>query len=133
MISYNVIERTDRNKREIQSAFRFYDQLLSNPRARKVVIFGNWIHVAELMSYAVDVQEIQVDEVSSLGIKTGLFMRRGGVEVYAIEVYDPHEVSAMADRLRQSDKEVQCLSLIEGAPINDLEVPIPAEIHWWSV
>ena len=133
MVTYNVLERTQRDKAQIRAAFPFYERLVEQARGRRVVVFGSWIHVAELMSSLVDMPGTTIGRASISSLKSALEMRGRGVDVYAVETYDPAYVEAIEKDLRSTNPDVLIVSLVEGGPkINDLNLAIPAEIYWWG-
>jgi dolichyl-phosphate beta-glucosyltransferase len=133
MVTYNVLERTERDKAQIRAAFPFYARLVEQAHGRTVVVFGSWIHVAELMSGLVDVPGTTIGRASISGVKSALEMRGLGMDVYAVETYDPAYVEAAEKELRKTNPDVMIVSLVEGGPrINDLNLTIPAEVYWWG-
>jgi dolichyl-phosphate beta-glucosyltransferase len=133
MVTYNALERTDRDKAQIRAAFPFYARLLEQAHGRRVVVFGSWIHVAELMSSLVEIPGTTIDRTSIASLKRAIEMRGRGVDVFAIETYDPAYVEAMEKDLRKASPGIVIISLVEGGPkINDLNLAIPPQIYWWG-
>jgi len=133
MVTYNVLERTERNKAQIRAAFPFYASLIERAHGRKVVLLGSWIHLAELTSSLVDRPGIHIERSSIANQESALEMRGPGVDLYAVETYDSSDVKSIVRELRRTYPRVLFVSLVEGGPkINDLKLPIPAEIYWWG-
>jgi hypothetical protein len=132
VVSYNVLERTDRNKAEIRAIFPFYEQVLEKARGRRVVLLGNWVHVAQLTAFMIDQPDTRIDRVSIGNVPSALAIRGGGVEVYVVEAYAPGVAAAVED-LRRTHPDVLIVSLVQGGPpVNDLGVNIPAAIYLWD-
>jgi hypothetical protein len=133
VVSYNVLERTDRNKAQIRAAFPFYEKLLERAHGRKIIVFGSWIHVAELMAYLIDRPDTRVERASIGRLESALAMRGQAFEVYAVETYDAHYVDQVVEDLKRTHPDVLFVSLVESDPkTNDPQLEIPAEIDWWS-
>jgi hypothetical protein len=133
VVSYNVLERTGRNKAQIRAAFPFYESLLKQAHGRKVVVFGSWIHVAELMAYLTDRPDTRMEREPIGRLGSALVMRGAGFELYAVETYDARYVAAVVEDFRRIYPDALFVSLVEGGPgVNESGLLIPAEIYWWA-
>lgn len=132
-VSYNVIERTDRNKRQIREAFVFYDRLVAEARGRPLVVFGSWVHLAQLASSLVHDPNVRIERVDVVPRVTAIALRGPGIELYFIETYARRTVVRATASLRETGDAYLCISLLKGGPsVNDLGLPIPPEIRWWT-
>jgi hypothetical protein len=133
VVTYNVIERSDRNRAEIRAAFPFYGRLIAAAHARPVVLFASWVHAAQIASLLVNDPAVRLEQVVLPGNVRASALRRPGLELYLVETYDASFVTAAVSEFRRRRERLACLSLVEGATsVNDLGLAIPKEIYWWS-
>ncbi len=133
VVALNVIERTDRNKLEIAAAYPFYDQVIAAAESRPVVVFGSWVHVAQIAARIVNDPTVQMGRAALPGNVKASALRRPGLELYLVETYDPRAVLAATKAFRDAGRNFACVSLVENGPaVNDLQLAIPREIFWWT-
>lgn len=133
VVTYNVIERTDRNRAQIARAFPFYEQLLAAAEHRRVVVFGSWVHFAQIASMLASEPSVEMRRQGITPRRTAIRLTRGSLQLDFVETYDPAVVSATVSALRRDNVDAAFLSLVEGSlQLNDLKLHVPAEIFWWS-
>jgi hypothetical protein len=133
IVTYNVIERTDRNQTQIREAFAFYDRLIDAVDGRPIVVFGSWVHLAQLTSALVSDPTLTLQRTQLLPGLTAMSLTRADLQVYFVETYDPGAVKAASDSLASSRPDLLRLSLVESiTPVNDVGLVIPPEIRWWT-
>jgi hypothetical protein len=132
-ITYNVIERTDRNLTQIAKSRLYYQRLLAAAGGEPVVFFGEWVHVAQIAAIVADDPEVTVGWVRlSPGVRA-LSIRTATLNLSIVETNDASVVANAVHALRQTNRAFRFVSIVDppNGP-NELNVDIPSEIYWWS-
>ena len=133
LVTYNVVERRDRNVAQTAAARDLYGELIRSSRGRPVAVFGNWVQVSELCAeFADDSLTGAARTVLFNGVRP-FVLTRSNVTFYLVEAYTSSTVTATERELRRLAPGVQCFSLVPAAPLlNDLGIEVSARVHEWS-
>ena len=131
-VTYNVVERTDRNRTQIADAQPFYDRLLIEAHKSPVVVFGGWVHVAQLAALAANDPDMRFEPAKLPGGVFGFAVRKGSMELYLVETYDRDFIVKGIAAIHKADSRFRCVSVVSPEDGNDVLLEIPKSMTWWS-
>ena len=131
-VTYNVIQRTARNKKQIENIFKTYEKVFKG-RTGPVLIFGNWIHIAEAMAFLSRYPNLKEETVFTPdNIKMLRFFGRD-MDVFLVETNSKLVTTAVFRWAKSMDHTIRCISFVsENEEINDFDIEIPQEVFWWN-
>lgn len=132
-VTFNVIERTDRNRLEIEAAGPFFRELVARAEGDPVVFFGSWIHIAQTAALLVNDPSVQLTRERLPDGTPAIVLRRAGLELFLVETYDADFTRRAVARLRTAHPRLRFISLVPASvPVNDLNVPVPPGLLLWN-
>ena len=131
-VTYNVIQRTERNKKQIESVFKIYEEVFK-VRSGPVLILGNWVHIAEAMAFLSRYHDLKTETVFTPdNIKMLRFFGRD-IDVFLVETNSALVTTTVVRWSRSTDHTIKCISFVgENDGINDFDIEIPKEVFWWN-
>jgi hypothetical protein len=131
-VTYNALERTEINQAQIRDALPFFRQMVDTLGGRRAVVFGSWIHLAELSSILVEDPSVDAREVEVLPGIRGVSLKGKNVDLTFIETQDRKAVFDAVRALRAAPDAPVCLSLVRNAAVEDgLGIGIPPAVLIW--
>lgn len=131
-VTYNVIQRTDRNKKQIESVFKLYEEVFKD-RSGPVLVLGKWVHIAEALAFLSRYHDLKSETVFTPDNLKMLRLVGRDIDVFLVETSRESEATTVAKWIRSTNQTVRCISFVgKNDGINDFNIEIPKEVYWWN-